>query len=154
MPDWYEEEIDRLRTLWDTRGDDGKPLSTAEISRRLGKSKNAVVGKAHRLCLEPRPSPILRSNPGCGHRRRPPRPRITLPDLSVPKHEIVVPPPPPEPPAPPPHKLPIMRCCWLIGEKPWVYCDDPTVPGRVYCLPHCKRAYVSPRAYHSPEKAA
>jgi len=50
--EWTEETISRLRGLWQ----DG--LSTAEIGRRLSVTKNAVVGKAHRLVLPPRPSPI------------------------------------------------------------------------------------------------
>lgn len=51
---WDEETIRSLQDLW-TQG-----LSTAEIGRRLGVSKNAIVGKAHRLDLEARPSPIRR----------------------------------------------------------------------------------------------
>src|SRR5580692_4678926 len=51
---WDEETIRLLRDLW-TQGH-----STAEIGRRLGVSKNAIVGKAHRLDLEARPSPIRR----------------------------------------------------------------------------------------------
>ncbi len=52
--DWNEETIARLRQLWQ----DGH--STAEIGRRMGITKNAVVGKAHRLELSARPSPIRR----------------------------------------------------------------------------------------------
>jgi GcrA cell cycle regulator len=52
--EWNEETIGRLRALWD------EGLSTAEIGRRLGVSKNAVVGKAHRMTLAARPSPIRR----------------------------------------------------------------------------------------------
>jgi GcrA cell cycle regulator len=51
---WDEETIRHLRDLW-TQG-----LSTAEIGRRLNVSKNAIVGKAHRLDLDARPSPIRR----------------------------------------------------------------------------------------------
>lgn len=51
---WDAETIRLLRDLW-TQG-----LSTAEIGRRLGSSKNAVIGKAHRLELDARPSPIRR----------------------------------------------------------------------------------------------
>jgi GcrA cell cycle regulator len=51
---WDEETIRHLRDLW-TQG-----LSTAAIGRRLGVSKNAIVGKAHRLDLDARPSPIRR----------------------------------------------------------------------------------------------
>jgi GcrA cell cycle regulator len=51
---WDDETIRLLRELW-TQGH-----STAEIGRRLGVSKNAIVGKAHRLDLDARPSPIRR----------------------------------------------------------------------------------------------
>ena len=50
--DWTEETISRLRSLWQ------EGLSTAEIGRRMSITKNAVVGKAHRRVLPPRPSPI------------------------------------------------------------------------------------------------
>jgi hypothetical protein len=49
---WNDDTIALLRLYWA----DG--LSTAEIGSRLGCSKNAVVGKAHRLQLSRRPSPI------------------------------------------------------------------------------------------------
>ncbi len=52
--EWNDETIARLRSLWD------EGLSTAEIGRRLSVSKNAVVGKAHRMALPARPSPIRR----------------------------------------------------------------------------------------------
>lgn len=55
--DWTEDVILRLRGFW-TEGH-----STAEIGRRLGVSKNAVVGKVHRLHLTARPSPIRREGP-------------------------------------------------------------------------------------------
>ncbi len=77
--DWTEETIVRLRGLW------AEGHSTAEIGRRLGVTKNAVVGKAHRLDLPARPSPIRRDGtPGVQPRRPAPR-RIagpTLPPLS------------------------------------------------------------------------
>ncbi|AOX17628.1 GcrA family cell cycle regulator [Kozakia baliensis] len=50
--EWTEEVISRLQELWK------EGLSTAEIGRQLSITKNAVVGKAHRLGLPPRPSPI------------------------------------------------------------------------------------------------
>ena len=52
---WTEDQIDQLKELW------GEGLSTSEIGRKLGVTKNAVVGKAHRLGLPPRPSPIKRA---------------------------------------------------------------------------------------------
>ncbi|TDG16227.1 GcrA cell cycle regulator, partial [Paracraurococcus ruber] len=52
--DWTNEAIEQLRILW------AEGHSTAEIGRRMGVSKNAIVGKAHRLNLPARPSPIRR----------------------------------------------------------------------------------------------
>jgi GcrA cell cycle regulator len=78
--DWTDETIARLRALWA----DGH--STAEIGRRMGVSKNAVVGKAHRLNLPPRPSPIRRDGVS-GARARNLQPRRvvgpTLPSLAT-----------------------------------------------------------------------
>lgn len=53
--DWSPEARERLRTLW-TEGH-----STAEIGRRLGCTKNAVVGAAYRMDLPPRPNPMAES---------------------------------------------------------------------------------------------
>ncbi|MBO7350671.1 MAG: hypothetical protein J6U18_03675 [Acetobacter sp.] len=52
---WTEKVVEQLKQLW---VDD---LSTAEIGRRLNMTKNAVVGKAHRLGLSSRPSPIQKT---------------------------------------------------------------------------------------------
>ncbi len=50
--DWTEEALTTLRKLW------AEGLSTQQIANRMGITKNAVVGKAHRIGLS-RPSPIL-----------------------------------------------------------------------------------------------
>src|SRR5471032_2531668 len=52
--EWSDDVIGQLRALW------AEGHSTAEIGRRLGVTKNAIVGKAHRLDLSARPSPIRR----------------------------------------------------------------------------------------------
>ena len=102
---WNEEIISRLRDLW------AEGHSTAEIGRRLGVSKNAIVGKAHRLDLPARPSPIRRegSEPLADRKVAQPR-RVegpTLPPLAssggpaeepAPMEVVVEPPPPPMPP--------------------------------------------------------
>ncbi|WP_018980054.1 GcrA family cell cycle regulator [Saccharibacter floricola] len=67
--EWTEELIARLRDLW------SQGLSTAEIGRQLSITKNAVVGKAHRLELPPRPSPIRNRSSEDGS--TPPRKRST-----------------------------------------------------------------------------
>jgi GcrA cell cycle regulator len=77
--EWNEDVIIRLRELW-TEGH-----STAEIGRRLGVSKNAIVGKAHRLDLAARPSPIRREGSEPSPERRAAPRRVegpTLPPLA------------------------------------------------------------------------
>jgi GcrA cell cycle regulator len=40
-----------------------------------------------------------------------------------------------------------LPCSWPLGEpgKPgFRFCDEPVMPGRQYCGPHCERAYVRP----------
>ena len=53
---WNNDNVSRLRDLWD------QGLPTAQIGKLLGFTKNAVVGKAHRIGLERRPSPIRRTS--------------------------------------------------------------------------------------------
>jgi GcrA cell cycle regulator len=50
---WTDERIDQLRTMWE------KGLTASQIAEELGGvSRNAVIGKAHRLGLKARPSPV------------------------------------------------------------------------------------------------
>lgn len=77
--DWTDEVVVRLRQLW------AEGHSTAEIGRRIGVSKNAVVGKAHRLKLEARASPIRHRSErkGLCPSQSPPPPCLTdIPQLS------------------------------------------------------------------------
>jgi GcrA cell cycle regulator len=48
QPTWTRDRLVQLKQLWN------EGIVTAEIGRRLGVSKNAVIGKAHRLGLTPR----------------------------------------------------------------------------------------------------
>ncbi len=56
---WTDERINLLKKMWK----DGK--SAAEIAKTLGKgvTRNAVIGKAHRMGLSGRPSPIKKPAP-------------------------------------------------------------------------------------------
>ena len=50
---WTDERIDQLKAMWE-RG-----LTASQIADELGGvSRNAVIGKAHRLGLQSRPSPV------------------------------------------------------------------------------------------------
>lgn len=55
---WTDERIDTLRTMWEA----GQTAS--QIAEALGGvSRNAVIGKAHRLGLQARPSPVKANEP-------------------------------------------------------------------------------------------
>ena len=49
---WTDEMVESLKQMWK------KGLTTNEIAKNLGVSKNSIVGKVHRLNLTARPSPI------------------------------------------------------------------------------------------------
>src|SRR5947208_15146331 len=55
---WTEERIERLKKMWH----DG--MTASHIADELGGvSRNAVIGKAHRLGLQARPSPVKPNEP-------------------------------------------------------------------------------------------
>src|SRR5215210_5164613 len=50
---WTEERIERLKKMW------SEGATASQIADELGGvSRNAVIGKAHRLGLDARPSPV------------------------------------------------------------------------------------------------
>ena len=54
---WTDQRIDQLKALWE------KGLTASQIAEELGGvSRNAVIGKAHRLGLKSRPSPVKANN--------------------------------------------------------------------------------------------
>lgn len=161
--DWTEEAIGRLRALW------AEGLSTAEIGRRMGISKNAVVGKAHRLNLSARPSPIRRTPGGTPAprpaQRQAPRPFVRAPGFApgYAGNTYAFPQPAPRPapaPAPRPVAVPAPRpaprlsnaaCCWPQGEpgKPgFRFCGSAALAGKPYCEEHASLAYVRAKPKH------
>lgn len=77
---WTEERIERLKKMWA----DGATAS--QIADELGGvSRNAVIGKAHRLGLEQRPSPV---KPGEEKEAKKPAPAAAAPKPFAPKVEI------------------------------------------------------------------
>jgi len=109
---WSDQHITKLRKLW------GDGHTTGEIGKKLGVSKNAVVGKAHRLGLKSRPSPIKRvAKPQQEEKER----IFTITDLSS------------------------STCRWPIGdpkESNFRFCGATVFHGKSYCAEHCDLAYV------------
>ena len=122
---WTDERLEELKKLW------AQGLSISQIGEALGVSRNAIAGKAHRMGLPKRPSPISKSK------------------AEKPKVEPVV----------EEQDLPLRlelrqlvwsrsKCCWPTGDPKkngFVFCGDTVVPGKPYCLPHCKEAYTTSR---------
>ncbi|USU04634.1 GcrA family cell cycle regulator [Sphingomonadaceae bacterium OTU29MARTA1] len=80
---WTDERIETLKTMWEA----GQTAS--QIAEALGGvSRNAVIGKAHRLDLQSRPSPV-----------KPNEPAAPVAVAAEPEPAVAAPPPPP--PAPP-----------------------------------------------------
>ena len=152
--DWTTEAIDQLRAFW------AEGHSTAEIGRRMGISKNAVVGKAHRLNLPARPSPIRREAERAEASPRPvPQPRrpvaapapAPLREPAPVRRLDVAPPAAPPPPAMVVRPFPraaARSCCWPLGEPgtpDFRFCTVSATPGKPYCAEHASVAYVRVR---------
>ena len=155
---WTDVKVTRLRALWD------EGLKTVAIGAELGLSKNAIVGKAHRLGLAARPSPIKTGEgfrPSRVPRPRPPKLAEILPLTTVPatpartRHALAS--------APmvandtrPPRAAGTERafpaggadaCCWPIGHpgtSAFRFCEQARLPAKPYCEAHAARAYVPP----------
>ncbi|EAT09062.1 hypothetical protein SKA58_08876, partial [Sphingomonas sp. SKA58] len=95
---WTDERIDQLKAMWE-RG-----LTASQIAEELGGvSRNAVIGKAHRLGLQSRPSPV-KANETPKRAAAPVRkPAPAAPEAETPRAAAPVsaPPPPPRPAAAP-----------------------------------------------------
>lgn len=126
MSTWTPERIAEVTRLWD------EGLTTAEIGKIVGVSKNAVVGKAHRLGLPARPSPILR-NGGGGKSLATPRPVAKVP--VKPARQIVL--------------STSGACCkWPFGhpgESGFHFCGSAALLNKPYCPEHYQMAYLPAR---------
>ena len=117
---WTPEKIERLERLW------AEGWTTARIGEDLGVGKNAVVGKAHRLGLPKRPSPIQRRNEEA-EPRKPAPPRKRVRGVSI-------------------YDLGPGMCRWPFGDPgddDFHFCGKKAAPGRPYCLEHCQVAYLN-----------
>jgi GcrA cell cycle regulator len=132
---WTDERVDQLKSLW-TEG-----LSASQIARVLGEgiTRNAVIGKVHRLGLAGRASPSRVDRP-----RLPSAPRLYRarePELPVVEEE--------------PLKLEDgsfigvltindRMCRWPIGDpsgEEFHFCGRNPKSGSPYCEAHARKAY-------------
>ncbi|AWB19883.1 GcrA cell cycle regulator [Methylobacterium currus] len=150
-PSWTKERVELLKRLWS----DGR--SASQIAAEIGGvSRNAVIGKVHRLGLAGR---VLKSNgaaPAVGR-----RPRSEAESAPVAETPSVLAPAPPAlalvqaaPPCtevalPESARVTIMElrefmCRWPMGDPStpdFRFCGDRAITGLPYCTHHSRIAY-------------
>jgi len=153
--EWSSERIEQLRSLWH----DG--LSASQIATHLGGiTRNAVIGKAHRLGLTGRPSPIKNRSVSVARPRPPRRPRVE--HVAAPR-AVAAPPVAPQRHVEAVHihkhievedgpgatilTLTDRICKWPIGDPrhpDFHFCGKASAEGLPYCTDHARRAYQPP----------
>jgi len=151
---WTDERVESLKKLWQ----DG--LSASQIAKQLGGvTRNAVIGKVHRLGLSGRAKAIAAPAP----RPRKPRPAVSVASRPLvhgnvalaPVSRPAVEPEPEDLPDPISNVVPMAERCtildlteftcrWPVGEpgKPdFFYCGSRTKTGLPYCAYHARIAY-------------
>ncbi|MBM6576076.1 hypothetical protein KCP91_06800 [Microvirga sp. SRT01] len=93
---WTDERIDTLKTMWEA----GQTASQIAEALGQGVSRNAVIGKAHRLGLQARPSPVRANDSAATAAAAAPTP-APMPAAAPPPAPVVAAAPPPPPVAAP-----------------------------------------------------
>ncbi len=154
---WTDERVELLKKYW------GEGLSASQIAGRLGGvTRNAVIGKVHRLGLSGRATPTrlkttrARRQPAGSRRvtkqRHPKTGNSPLHNLyqdaepySAPVEEFEI----PEPERKSLQDLTENSCRWPIGDPQlpdFHFCNRGKVPGLPYCEDHARRAFQPPQA--------
>lgn len=130
---WTDDRVNLLKQLW------GEGKTAAEIAKALGEgvTRNAVIGKAHRLKLSSRVSPIQQNTKK--QKSEAPKPRRVvqpIPEFKGKGVSLV--------------DLKPGMCRWPVGdpkEENFNFCGCKSLPGLPYCEHHAKLAYqVSSRS--------
>lgn len=131
---WTDDRIEKLKALWDAG------QSASQIAKELGEgvTRNAVIGKAHRLGLKSRPSPVKSDKVKAKAPARRPAKKDTKQLISL-------------------LDLTDRMCKWPIGhpgDPDFHFCGKPAEPGMPYCAAHCAEAYQAqpPRRDRRPQQ--
>ena len=146
--DWNDDALAKLRDLHKAG------LSCSQIGSVLGTTRNAVIGKIHRMGLNgktyvPKPRgerPKMAAKPTGRRMQRPqpaPRPRVIAPE--PPMLDVL---PLPNAWEPIPGTTPIAlvdldrgMCKWPVSEgRPFLFCGCKAEEGASYCLSHQRRS--------------
>jgi len=132
---WTDDRINLLKGLWE------KGLSASQIAAELGDgiTRNAVIGKAHRLGLKSRPSPLKATPPA-----RPAAAPKAVREKKVEEEKVTI------------LTLTERVCKWPIGhpgEPDFHFCGKKSQPGQPYCAKHSAMAYQSPQSKRDRARA-
>ena len=110
--EWTSERVEVLRQLW------GQGQTASQIAARLGgTTRNAVIGKAHRMGLS-----VKQIKPPVEVEPEPPMPVVVAPVAPTSGR----------------------GCQWPVGDPKqpdFHFCGQPSEIGRPYCAKHCAIAY-------------
>lgn len=145
---WSAEHIEILKREW------AKGLTSSEIGKMIGKTRNAVIGKAHRLGLEGRKD-RARVNPiPKAHKPRLPTPKKDRTEAKAKKIGGTKAPVFYAPAAPLAGREPISimelnvgNCHAIVGHGPdglATYCGADSFPGKSFCPSHYALYYQPP----------
>jgi GcrA cell cycle regulator len=149
---WTEANIDLLKRLW------SEGATSRECGLILGISRNAVLGKVHRLDLAERaPSPprfkVLKSGLKI---KRIPKPQKQIPQVAPLVALIIA---KPRPAAPKSAKLSLLdltneTCRWPQGHSNFTFCSHSPRAGSSYCEYHFKLGFLPLKRSSSSEQRA
>ncbi|QXQ06023.1 GcrA cell cycle regulator [Sphingosinicellaceae bacterium] len=148
---WTDARIDLLRNSWE------QGMTASQIAELLGEgvTRNAVIGKAHRLGLQSRPSPVKGGEAAIAE--------VIASSVATPVASSSA---APSPAAPRPVPVAVIKkprpltnakparttlldlsekvCKWPIGhpgDTDFHFCGKPSATGFPYCMEHCAVAY-------------
>ena len=124
---WDDVKLKQLEDLWKQ----GLPIS--KIGEKLGVSRNSIAGKAHRMGLPKRTSPISSENKQSASGKI----NNEISDKIIPLKIKL-------------RGVPWSRtkCCWPEGDpqqNDFKFCGQEIFPGRPYCDKHSLLAYTNTR---------
>jgi len=144
---WTEERVDKLKKLW------SEGLSASQIARSLGEvTRNAVIGKVHRLGLSGRATTSRIDRPRLHTVRRPPRPRLIVPEIELVEEARLA----------NGDYATVMTvkegmCKWPIGDPgsdEFHFCGNQSANATPYCAAHSRMAYQPTQSRRDRRRAA
>ncbi len=144
---WTDDRVELLKTLW------AEGLSAAQIANKMGGvTRNAVIGKVHRLGLSGRATPA-KPQRGCTpsqERREASAPKARRPEVKsvIPEPEFIAPLVLDTGDRTTVTTIKNNMCKWPLGDparEDFHFCGQSTLSGKSYCAYHAHLAFQPPQ---------